>query len=193
MHRTAWLIPALALLLSGQGYPPGPQVLVYTSDVDGTAQPYALYVPRDFDASREYPLIVSLHSEGSNHRLDLRRVFGKGNVVEFRRLGRRDLFRQTDAEAANGPFPPLPDVDFFVVSPLARGSMGYQGITEKDVYDVLAQVKERFPIDEDRIYLTGASMGGGGALRAAFKSPDRFKAVAALEPGVEEAFASPAS
>ena len=153
MRSAPWLIPLAAVALAGQSYPPGPQVQVFTSDVDGTAQPYALYVPRNVDASRRYPLVVSLHSEGSNHRLDLRRVFGRGN-----------LFRQTDAEAGNGPFPPFPNVDFFVVSPLARGSMGYQGIAEKDVYDVLDQVKTRFPIDEDRIYLTGASMGGGGAL-----------------------------
>jgi predicted esterase len=154
-------------------------VQVFTSDVDGTAQPYALYVPQNVDASRRYPLVVSLHSEGSNHRLDLRRVFGRGN-----------LFRQTDAEAGNGPFPPFPNVDYFVVSPLARGSMGYQGIAEKDVYDVLAQVQRRFPIDEDRVYLTGASMGGGGALWLSLTRPDLWAAVAVVSPiplpGTEE-------
>src|ERR1019366_5552913 len=40
----------------------------------------------------------------------------------------------------------------------------YQGIAEQDVYDVLADVKRRYPVDEDRVYLTGSSMGGGGAL-----------------------------
>ena len=190
MHSARWLILAVALALAGQVYPPGPQVLVFTSDVDGTAQPYALYVPKNFDASRRYPLVVSLHSEGSNHRLDLRRVFGKGNVLEVRRLGRGGLIRQTDAEAANGPFPPLPDVDFFVVSPLVRGSMGYQGIPEKDVYDVLAQVNGRFPIDEDRIYLTGAAMGGAGALWLGLTRPDLWAAIAVVcpvsQPGTEE-------
>ncbi len=190
MLRGILLAPAAALWLAGQAYPPGPQVLVFKSDVDGTEQPYAVYVPRDFGASRRYPLVVSLHSEGSNHRLDLRRVFGRGNFMEVRRLGRGALIRETDAEAGNGPFPPLPDVDFFVVSPLARGSMGYQGIPEKDVYDVLAEVKSRFPIDEDRIYLTGAAMGGGGALWLGLTRPDLWAAIAVAapipQPGAEE-------
>ena len=166
-------------VLAGQTHTPGPQVSIFISDVDGNAQPYGLYVPRDVDASRSYPLVISLHSEGSNHRLDLRRLFGRGN-----------LFRQTDAEAANGPFPPFPNVDYLVASPLARGTMGYQGIAEKDVYDVLADVKSRFPVDEDRIYLAGASMGGGGALWMALTRPDLWAAVVAIcpsaPPGTEE-------
>jgi pimeloyl-ACP methyl ester carboxylesterase len=37
------------------------------------------------------------------------------------------------------------------------------------------------------VALAGVSMGGLGALRLAFRCPDRFVAVAALEPGLEEA------
>ncbi len=69
-----------------------------------------------------------------------------------------------------------------VAAPLARGTMGYQGIAEKDVYDVLADVQKRFPIDADRIYLTGISMGGGGALRLALTRPDVWAAVAVVCP-----------
>ena len=39
--------------------------------------------------------------------------------------------------------------------------MGYQGVAEKDVLDVLADVERRFSIDTNRVYLTGLSMGGG--------------------------------
>ena len=42
-------------------------------------QPYALYVPKQYNAQKKYPLVISLHGEYSNHRLNLRRVFGKGN------------------------------------------------------------------------------------------------------------------
>ncbi len=86
--------------------------------------------------------------------------------------------------------PPLPDVPLFVACPLARGSMGYEGIAEKDVYDMLAEVERQFPIDADRVYLTGISMGGGGALRLALTRPDLWAAVlpvcAASAPGLEE-------
>jgi poly(3-hydroxybutyrate) depolymerase len=149
---------------------PGPQVLTIFSDVDDTEQPYALYLPKDFQPKKKYPLVISLHGAGSNHRLNLRRVFGKSNQGE-----------ENDVEATRA-FPAWDDVEFIVASPLARGTMGYQGIAEKDVYDVLADVKNRFPIDEDRVYLTGLSMGGGGTLWLGLSRPDLWAAMAPVCP-----------
>jgi len=174
-------IPArlsLALALSvclhaiavGQSLEPGPQVLTFFSDVDDTEQPYALYLPPHFDASRRYPLVVSLHGAGSNHRLNLRRVFGKSNVEG-----------ENDVEASRY-FPDWADVDYIVAAPYARGTMGYQGVAEKDVLDVLADVKRRFPIDENRTYLTGLSMGGGGTLWIGLTRPDVWAAIAPVCP-----------
>ena len=164
----------LALLFTArapaQTYVPGPQVLTFFSGVDDSDQPYALYLPKGFDATKKYPLVVSLHGAWSNHRLNLKRLFGRGN-----RPG------ETDAEATR-LFGELRDVNFIVASPYARGTMGYQGIAEKDVYDVLADVKRRFPIDEDRVYLTGLSMGGGGTLWLGLTRPDLWAAIAPVCP-----------
>jgi hypothetical protein len=78
---------------------------------------------------------------------------------------------------------------FLVAAPLARGMMDYRGIAERDVYDTLAEMERRFPVDPDRVYLTGISMGGAAALRLALTRPDMWAAVAAVcpapEPGVE--------
>src|SRR4029078_11794470 len=108
----------------------------------------------------------------------LRRVFGAIN-----RAGEPDTENMRY-------FPPVRDVDYLIAAPQARGTMWYQGIAEKDVYDVLADVKRRFPVDEDRVYLTGISMGGGGALRLALTRPDVWAAVALVcaspPPGMEE-------
>lgn len=160
------LLLAAAHALAAQVYTPGPQVLTFFSDIDDSDQPYALYLPKPFDPARRYPLVVSLHGAGSNHRLNLRRVFGRGNLP-----------LETDADATRY-FPALDGVDFIVASPFARGTMGYQGIPEQDVYDVLADVKRRFPIDEDRVYLTGLSMGGGGTLWLGLTRPDVWAALA---------------
>ncbi|MBK5290207.1 MAG: dienelactone hydrolase family protein [Acidobacteriia bacterium] len=168
----------LAGALSAQTPQTGPQVLTFFSSVDDTDQPYAIYLPKGFDPTRKYPLVMSLHGAGSNHRLNLRRVFGQGNLPG-----------QPDAEATRS-FPALPDVEFIVASPLARGTIGYQGIGERDTYDVLADVKKRFPIDEDRIYLTGLSMGGGGTVWLGLTRPDVWAAIApvcaAVPPGASE-------
>ena len=174
----ATLLLAVAAPCVAQVYRAGPQVLTFFSDVDDSDQPYALYLPRDFNPSRKYPLVISLHGADSNHRLNLRRVFGRGNLPS-----------ETDAEATRH-FPPLREVEFIVASPYARGTMGYQGIPEKDVYDVLADVKRRFPIEDDRVYLTGLSMGGGGSLWLGLTHPDLWAAVAPVCPaapdGVED-------
>jgi poly(3-hydroxybutyrate) depolymerase len=154
----------------GQALDSGPQVLTFYSDVDDTEQPYALYLPPTFDASKRYPLVVSLHGAGSNHRLNLRRVFGKSNAEG-----------ENDVEASRY-FPDWDDVDYIVASPYARGTMGYQGVAEKDVLDVLADVKRRFPIDENRTYLTGLSMGGGGTLWLGLTRPDIWAAIAPVCP-----------
>lgn len=162
----------------GQKLPAGPQVLTFFSDVDDSEQPYGLYLPPHFNPHRKYPLVIMLHGAGSNHRLALRRVFGKSNKPG-----------ENDVEATRY-FPEWKDVDYIVASPLARGTMGYQGAPEKDVYDVLADVERRFPIDPDRVYLTGLSMGGGGTLWVGLSRPDVWAAIApccpAPPPGTDE-------
>ena len=64
------------------------------------------------------------------------------------------------------------DHELIVACPLARGAMGYQGIAEQDVYDVVADVERRYPVDRDRVYLTRhfdgrrrRSLAGGDAPR----------------------------
>jgi pimeloyl-ACP methyl ester carboxylesterase len=143
--------------------------LTFPSTIDSTDQPYAIYLPENFNPAQKYSLLVSLHTEDSNHRLNLRQVMGPPN-----RLGR----------------PEHADPRFIIAFPYARGSMGYRGIAEQDVYDMIAAVERQYPVDPDRVYLTGASMGGGGALWLAATHPDRWAAVAVLcpatIPGTEE-------
>lgn len=176
--REGLILLAAGMLLSAQPAAEGPGIASFESAVDGSRQQYALYLPRNFDPARKYPLLISLHSEESNHRLNLKQVFGVSA-------------RYGELDSPNMRYnPPLPDSGFIVACPLARGTMGYAGIAEKDVFDLLADVERRLPVDPDRVYLTGISMGGGGALRLALTRPDIWAAVlpvcAATPPELEE-------
>ena len=152
----------------------GELVKAYRAGWDGTLQPYAIYVPRGYDgrnkkasASASWPLIVALHGAFSDHKHNLRRVFGLDN-----RPG------ETDAEASRNQLP-LPEVPAFVVSPLGRGElMGYDGLGYDDVMRVIADVRRAYPIDPERITLTGLSMGGGGTWAIGLRHPELFAALA---------------
>lgn len=168
------LILLCAAVCWAQTVAPGPQVFTFFSAVDDSDQPYAMYVPATYRPTERWPLVISLHGAGSNHRLNLRRVFGQGN-----RIG------ESDAQATRN-FPPMRSVQFLVASPLARGTMGYQNLAERDVYDVLAEVQRRFAVDEDRVYLTGLAMGGGGTLWLGLTRPDVWAALAAVCPAAPD-------
>ncbi|HUB81014.1 MAG TPA: alpha/beta hydrolase-fold protein [Bryobacteraceae bacterium] len=169
--------PVLFLLLLGSLHAQtGASVLSAVSSIDGSQQPYAIYIPSGFEAPRGYGLLISLHAEDTNHRQNLVQVLG--------------IAGRAAIPWAGSGFPPLHDRELIVACPLARGTMGYQGIAEQDVYDVVADVERRYPIDRDRVYLTGISMGGGGALWLAETRPDMWAGVLAMcpdsMPGSEE-------
>ncbi len=178
--------------IHGQKLKTGPQDLSFFSKVDETDQPYAVYIPKNFDESRKYPLVVFLHGAWSNHRLGLRRAFGQGNIQgeDFIKPGNVPV--ETDLESTRY-WPELKDVDCIVAAPYARGTAGYQGIPEQDVYEMLNDLKSRFSIDEDRIYLTGLSMGGGGTIWLGLTRPDIWAAIAPCCPAPPDESAELAS
>lgn len=167
-------------------YPkPGPQDMTFFSSVDESNQPYSIYIPENFDETKKYPLVVFLHGAFSNHRLGLQRAFGEGNKQgpEFGTPG--FVPAETDLEVSRF-FPKLKSVDYIVAAPFARGTAGYQGIPEQDIFDMLADIKSKFSIDEDRMYLTGLSMGGGGTLWIGLTHPDMWAAIAPVCPAPPE-------
>ena len=66
-----------------------------------------------------------------------------------------------------------------VVAPTNRRPYGFnwEEWGRLDALEVLDIVKERYNIDENRIYLTGHSMGGHGVWHIGSLFPDRFAAI----------------
>ncbi|XOV83503.1 MAG: alpha/beta hydrolase [bacterium] len=132
---------------------------------------YALIGPEGFAQMKDLPLVLNLHGGGGNRDGLLR----QGN--------------QWQALWDSGAIPPS-----IVVMPsvTARGFyMNFKDGSERwedfIMGPFLEHLRKTYPITSQpkRIFITGISMGGMGALRIAFKHPDAFGAVAALEPGIE--------
>jgi poly(3-hydroxybutyrate) depolymerase len=160
------------VLLGGEDpydYARGPMVKAYRDEWDGSLQPYAIFVPHDYDPRRAWPLIVTLHGAGSNHRHMLRRAFGLDNAPD-----------ETDEEASRNE-PAFPEVPAIVVAPYGRGElMGWDGLGERDVLRVLSDVRRAYQIDPARVSLTGLSMGGGGTWTIGLRHPELFAALAPI-------------
>jgi predicted peptidase len=119
---------------------------------------YLLFLPRETRAQvrGKYPLIVSLHGIGES-----------GSYLP--KLKNDGLPKYLDGDNS---FP------FIVVSPQCPSTTEwYYDRTDTLVYKMLDEVIVRYPVDTNRIYLTGYSMGGIGTLDLAIRYPYRFAAI----------------
>ena len=118
---------------------------------------YLLFLPKGYEKSSErWPLILYLH--GGSVRGD--------DISQMRKLG---IAQKVEAN---------PDFPFIVISPQCHKGEIWTDVAALGA--VLDEVARTHRVDPDRIYVTGHSMGGRGALYAAYKMPHRFAAVVAL-------------
>lgn len=150
----------------------------YRSSVDGRLHSFDLYVPKDWAPGGKgvFGLVVSLHGYLGPTMKALLAVFGE---AQPKGVDRDEWVRHP---------PGVEDKPYFVVAPNGMGASGYVGFGEIDVLEVLARAAEYYPIDPERIYITGASMGGTGSAAIALHYPDIFAAAAPLG-GSHDAFA----
>jgi predicted peptidase len=130
-----------------------------------TTSRYQVYVPIDFSAAKTWPVILYLHGGGAQG-VDalLPTVGGLANDIRARR----------DA------FPAI------VLFPQASPNTTW---SQSDMQDLalreLEQTMAEFHGDPARIYLAGYSMGGVGAYRVAYRSPQKFAALIVIAGRVE--------
>ncbi len=143
----------------------------------GKEMEYALYVPKSYDGTKRFPLIVALHGLYSNPR---------------QILGYPGFTRHAEKHG------------YLLVAPMGYNTRGWYGsrgkrggrrndpknlgeLSEKDVMNVLELARQEFKIDDERIYLLGHSMGGGGSLHLAITYPDIWAAIAPIAPAAHGA------
>lgn len=144
----------------------------YLLSTAAEVMPYHMYVPKAYDGSRSFPLIIALHGLGG-----------------------------TEASFFEGYDKKLPELaehhGYIVAAPLGYrvdGSYGWglgnapadpgtrrmQDLSEQDVMQVLQHVRQQYKIEANRIYLMGHSMGGIGTWKVAAKFPDVWAAIAPI-------------
>ncbi len=129
-----------------------------TSEYKGL--PFALYAGTDLDSTKKYPLVVALHGKSDNNE--------NGKQV----TGWMKSFTTPERYAKN---------PCIIVAPLCYQPFGGTGggWGDKPGTQTIALVKEllrSLPIDKDRIYVIGHSMGGFGVCQLIKDEPRLFAA-----------------
>ncbi len=128
--------------------PDQPQRQTFLSAIDGSCQYYAVTYPEDFDPSRRYPVIFTLHGAGVE-------AWGQANA-----------YKQKNWAFVVAPTNRRPY------------GFDWQDWGRLDAIEVLDTVLSRLPIDPDRVLLCGGSMGGHGCWHVGLNHPDRFAVLA---------------
>ena len=140
---------------------------------------YRVYVPTSYDGSDATPLVIALHGLGS----------GTLYMMEYNNL--------VELAEHHG---------FLVATPMGYNPRGWYGargqgnefnrrrddpgpenlgaLSEHDVLNVLAIMREDYNVDDRRIYLIGQSMGGGGTWYLGTKYSDIWAALAPMAPAI---------
>ncbi|NOX53455.1 MAG: prolyl oligopeptidase family serine peptidase [Planctomycetes bacterium] len=155
-----WGVFANAGRGADEAVPPGKQQAARLQTKIEVTLDYLLYVPPDYDKKEAWPLVLFLHGAGERGK-DLERVkrHGPPKLVE---------------EGKNFPF--------LLVSPQCPPDHWWNPL---ELTALLDQVVAQYKVDEDRIYVTGLSMGGFGTWALATYTPERFAAIVPICGGGE--------
>lgn len=153
MTRTPWLLLLLCAALPAWTLAPGSYLRTYVSAIDGSVQPYGLYLPTTYQAGTPAPVMFNGHGFGS------------------RATGSFTTGVKSFADA-NG---------IILVQLDGRGNTFYDGIGAVDLREVLQSLRADATLDDTRLYFEGASMGATGAYRLGIRHPDLLAASAGVD------------
>lgn len=146
------------------------QSRIFSDSATGLALPYRLFVPADCDAKIRCGLLLFLHGAGER---------GTDNQAQLK----NDALAWIAPQAQAGHptvvvYPQCPADMQWVDAPWAEGtySMAETAISKPmvAVMSLLAALRQGLPIDANRIFVTGLSMGGYGTFDIIARNPALF-------------------
>lgn len=122
---------------------------------------YIVYTPDCYDKQKKYPLIVALHGAGE-------RGNGEDELIFTQNIGLGRYFKEG-----------LMDIPCVVLTPQCPcGRVWNQMVFI--LKDLIDKVISDYNIDEDRVSITGMSMGGFGTWEMGMTFPDMFSCMAPI-------------
>ncbi len=146
--------------------------LSYT-DEDNTVLHYRLYVPDDYSAEKEYPLVLFLHGAGER---------GTNNFSQINNVGIINRIINSDTADFDCIIvaPQCATNNQWVDTPWAYGSYVQDNIPiskyMKATKSLISHIESIYSVDSKRLYVTGLSMGGYGSWDIITRYPDMFAA-----------------
>lgn len=117
---------------------------------------YLMMEPAEMNSGEQYPLVLALHGIGGRGQEDWEKNCYANAVL---------------AEPAMREKHPC-----FVLAPTVGPQENWSGEPLLDVFDLIDALKEDLPVDPERVYVTGQSMGGFGTFQALMERPKLFAA-----------------
>jgi predicted peptidase len=151
------LLVAVASTAEAQRYETG--FVNRAVEVEGATYRYQVYVPADYRADAQWPVILFLHGAGER---------GTDGLIQTEVGLGSALRRHSDLYPA------------VIVFPQAPPGSRWTDVAARAALAALDRTLEELSTDPTRIYLTGLSMGGNGTWYLAYHAPDRFAALAPI-------------
>ncbi|MFH2029834.1 MAG: prolyl oligopeptidase family serine peptidase [Bacteroidota bacterium] len=141
---------------------------------DTTKINYRFFQPQDFDAGKIYPLVLTLHGAGER---------GDDNESQIKYHKLATIWAEPFVQADNPCFVVSPQcpknnkwVDINWGSPTVDQDTVPLSNELETVMKLLDEIIKNYPIDKNRIYITGLSMGGFGTWDLITRFPNIFAA-----------------
>ena len=136
--------------------------LTFKDEKTGVTLRYNLFIPKGYDASKRYPLVLFMHdASGANQVDNYTLLQGNGATV----------WASPRDQAKHPCFVLAPQYDEIVVDDSFRVSS-----SAETTIDLLDAIKSQYSIDDDRVYTTGQSMGCMLSYLLMSTHPDEFAA-----------------
>lgn len=173
MRRVHWLAVLVASFVCAAQAATRDDFLYGNSEPDGSGLPFRYFVPPDLVEGEAYPLILFLHGSGER---------GDDNEAQLDNAANGAMQLLDDANLALQPV--------FMVAPQCPTGGWWSGGTLSTAIGLVDQLAQGLPVDMERVYVTGLSMGGMGTWSAVAAQPTRFAAAVPMSGNGNTAAAS---